>query len=136
MKQKYGLLIATWILWFASILILLLYSALKSIPRRWMTLLLLVTMLLSLAVLFQWVFLRRSERQHMENFHGEIEAAGMTALQHMTAPVLLAAHSGEILWYNETFRMRFTPNRNVLGQYVQDVIHLNLAALDHSRDLP
>ena len=87
MKQKYGLLIATWILWFASILIPLLYSALKSIPRRWMTLLLLVTMLLSLAVLFQWVFLRRSERQHMENFHGEIEAAGMTALQHMTAPV-------------------------------------------------
>ncbi len=135
MKQKYGLLIATWILWFASILIPLLYSALKSIPRRWMTLLLLVTMLLSLAVLFQWVFLRRSERQHMENFHGEIEAAGMTALQYMTAPVLLAAHSGEILWYNETFRMRFTPNRNVLGQYVQDVIHLNLAALDHSRDL-
>ena len=135
MKQKYGLLIATWILWFASILIPLLYSALKSIPRRWMTLLLLVTMLLSLAVLFQWVFLRRSERQHMENFHGEIEAAGMTALQHMTAPVLLAAHSGEILWYNETFRMRFTPSRNVLGQYVQDVIHLNLAALDHSRDL-
>ena len=62
MKQKYGLLIATWILWFASILIPLLYSALKSIPRRWMTLLLLVTMLLSLAVLFQWVFLRRSER--------------------------------------------------------------------------
>ena len=46
MKQKYGLLIATWILWFASILIPLLYSALKSIPRRWMTLLLLVTMLL------------------------------------------------------------------------------------------
>ena len=31
--------------------------------------------------------------------------------------------------------MRFTPSRNVLGQYVQDVIHLNLAALDHSRDL-
>ena len=28
MKQKYGLLIATWILWFASILIPLLYSCL------------------------------------------------------------------------------------------------------------
>ena len=104
MKQKYGLLIATWILWFASILIPLLYSALKSIPRRWMTLLLLVTMLLSLAVLFQWVFLRRSERQHMENFHGEIEAAGMTALQHMTAPVLLAEQDRKSTRLNSSHR--------------------------------
>ena len=59
----------------------------------------------------------------------------MAALQSMTVPVILAMRTGEILWCNEIFRSRFAASRSVQGRSVQDVIHLNLAALDQNRDL-
>lgn len=49
--------------------------------------------------------------------------------------MILAERDGKILWSNEIFQNRFVSGRSVLGRSVQDVIHLNLAALDQNRDL-
>ena len=59
----------------------------------------------------------------------------MAALQSMTVPMILAERDGKILWSNAIFQNRFVSGRSVLGRSVQDVIHLNLAALDQNRDL-
>ena len=53
----------------------------------------------------------------------------------MTVPMILAERDGKILWSNAIFQNRFVSGRSVLGRSVQDVIHLNLAALDQNRDL-
>lgn len=135
MKRKYGVMIATWILWFLSVLIPLFYTVIKRIPQRWLAMPFLAILLLSIILCAEWFWLRRAERQQTLAVRGEIEGAGMAALQTMTVPVILAARSGEILWCNTIFYNRFVSNRSVIGRSVQDVIHLNLAALDQNRDL-
>lgn len=135
MKYKYSLLIATAILWWLSILITLLFAIFQRIPEKWVIVQLLASLLLSAAFCVQWLFIRRAERQQTTAFCTGIESAGMAALETMTAPILLAARSGEIYWCNQMFRQRFVSGRMVIGRTVQDVIHLNLTALDQNRDL-
>ena len=135
MKRKYGVMIATWILWFISILVPLFCVVLKRVPQRFLTVQFLVILLLGILLCVQWIWLRRAERLQNTAIRGEIEGAGMAALQSMTVPVILAMRTGEILWCNEIFRSRFAASRSVQGRSVQDVIHLNLAALDQNRDL-
>ena len=135
MKRKYGVMIATWILWFISILVPLFCVVLKRVPQRFLTVQFLVILLLGILLCVQWIWLRRAERLQNTAIRGEIEGAGMAALQSMTVPVILAMRTGEILWCNEIFQSRFAASRSVQGRSVQDVIHLNLAALDQNRDL-
>ncbi|MGN1403280.1 MAG: DHH family phosphoesterase [Ruminococcus sp.] len=135
MKRKYGVLIATGILWFISVLVPLFFAVLGRLPQRWLAIQFLVILLLSIVLCAEWFWLRRAERQQTTAVRGEIEGAGMAALQSLGVPVILTTHSGEILWCNDMFRSRFAPNRSVRGRSVQDVIHLNLAALGQNRDL-
>ncbi len=135
MKRKYGIMIATWILWFISILVPLFCVVLKRMPQRFLTIQFLVILLLGIALCIQWICLRRAERIQNTAVRGEIESAGMAALQSMTVPMILATRTGELLWCNEIFQTRFAAGRSVMGRTVQDVIHLNLAALDQNRDL-
>ena len=135
MKRKYGVIIATGILWFISVLVPLFLAVLRRMPQRWLATQFLVILLLSIVLCAEWFWLRRAERQQTTAVRGEIEGAGMAALQSLGVPVILTSHSGEIVWCNDMFRSRFVPNRSVLGRSVQDVIHLNLAALGQNRDL-
>ncbi len=135
MKRKYGIMVATWILWFISILVPLFCVVLKRVPQRFLTIQFLVILLLGIALCIQWIWLRRAERIQNIAVRGEIESAGMAALQSMTVPMILATRTGEILWCNEIFRTRFAAGRPAVRRTVQDVIHLNLAALDQNRDL-
>ena len=128
MKRKYGVIIATGILWFISVLVPLFLAVLRRMPQRWLATQFLVILLLSIVLCAEWFWLRRAERQQTTAVRGEIEGAGMAALQSLGVPVILTSHSGEIVWCNDMFRSRFVPNRSVLGRSVQDVIHLNLAA--------
>lgn len=107
MKQKYGVMIATWILWFISILVPLFCVVLKRVPQRFLTVQFLVILLLGILLCVQWIWLRRAERLQNTAIRGEIEGAGMAALQSMTVPVILAMRTGEILWCNEIFRVPF-----------------------------
>ena len=100
-----------------------------------MTIQFLVILLLGILLCVQWIWLRRAERIQNTAVRGEIEGAGMAALQSMTVPMILAERDGKILWSNAIFQNRFVSGRSVLGRSVQDVIHLNLAALDQNRDL-
>ena len=109
MKRKYGVMIATWILWFISILVPLFCVVLKRVPQRVLTVQFLVILLLGILLCVQWIWLRRAERLQNTAIRGEIEGAGMAALQSMTVPVILAMRTGEILWCNEIFRSRFEP---------------------------
>ncbi len=135
MKNKYGLLIATAVLWGISILMPLFGTVFLRIPQKWLIFQLLLVLLISIALCGEWLSIRRTERQQATIFRSGVENAGMAALEKMTIPVLLAARSGEILWCNQMFRYRFVPNHTVVGRSVQDVIHLNLTALDQNRDL-
>lgn len=135
MKRKYGIMLATGALWLMSVLIPLLCIMSRTISQRWLEIMLLVALLLSLLLCVQWFWLRRIERQQMIVVHGGIESAGMDALESMSTPMLMAAHDGKILWCNHSFCNRFVPNRTVVGRDVQDVIHLNLTALDQNREL-
>lgn len=136
MKRKYGAMAVVGILWFASVLVPLFFVVIKDqIAQQWLIVQFLVILLLSIVLGLQWFWLRRAERQENAAFCGEIENAGMAALQSMVIPVLLAKRSGEILWCNDIFRNRFVPNHSVVGRSVQDVIHLNLTAMDQGRDL-
>ena len=135
MKRKYGIMVATWILWFISILVPLFCVVLKRVPQRFLTIQFLVILLLGIALCIQWIWLRRAERIQNIAVRGEIESAGMAALQSMTVPMILATRTGEILWCNEIFQTRFAAGRPAARRTVQDVIHLNLAALDQNRDL-
>ena len=58
MKQKYGVMIATWILWFISILVPLFCVVLKRVPQRFLTVQFLVILLLGILLCVQWI--RRS----------------------------------------------------------------------------
>ena len=118
MKRKYGVMIATWILWFISILVPLFCVVLKRVPQRFLTVQFLtvqflVILLLGILLCVQWIWLRRAERLQNPAIRGEIEGAGMAALQSMTVPVILAMRTGEILWCNEIFRSRFAASRSV-----------------------
>ena len=135
MKRKYGVMLATGVLWLCSILLPLLCIMSRAVSQRWLEVMLLVSLLLGLLLCVQWFWLRRIEQQQKIAVHGDIDVAGMEALFRMSTPMLMATHDGEILWCNETFSFRFTQNRNVVGRAVQDVIRLNLAALDQSREL-
>ena len=135
MKRKYGVMIATWILWFISVLVPLFCMVLQRVPQRFLTIQFLVILLLGILLCVQWIWLRRAERIQNTAVRGEIEGAGMAALQSMTVPMILAERDGKILWSNAIFQNRFVSGRSVLGRSVQDVIHLNLAALDQNRDL-
>lgn len=135
MKRKYAAIGATFGLWLVSILLPLFGVITKSISQRMLSVLLLINLLISVMLCLQWFWLRRSERQQLVIAQSEIEGTGMAALQSMTIPILFAAHTGEILWYNTAFSNRFLQNRSVLGRTVQEVMHLNLAALDQNRDL-
>lgn len=135
MKRKYGVMIATWILWFISVLVPLFCMVLQRVPQRFLTIQFLVILLLGILLCVQWIWLRRAERIQNTAVRGEIEGAGMAALQSMTVPMILAERDGKILWSNAIFQNRFVSGRSVLGRSVQDMIHLNLAALDQNRDL-
>ena len=135
MKRKYGVMIATWILWFISVLVPLFCMVLQRVPQRFLTIQFLVILLLGILLCVQWIWLRRAERIQNTAVRGEIEGAGMAALQSMTVPMILAERDGKILWSNAIFQSRFVSGLSVLGRSVQDVIHLNLAALDQNRDL-
>lgn len=62
MKRKYGVMIATWILWFISILVPLFCVVLKRVPQRFLTVQFLVILLLGILLCVQWIWLRRAER--------------------------------------------------------------------------
>lgn len=55
MKQKYGVMIATWILWFISILVPLFCVVLKRVPQRFLTVQFLVILLLGILLCVQWI---------------------------------------------------------------------------------
>lgn len=103
MKRKYGVMIATWILWFISVLVPLFCMVLQRVPQRFLTIQFLVILLLGILLCVQWIWLRRAERIQNTAVRGEIEGAGMAALQSMTVPMILAERDGKILWSNEIF---------------------------------
>ncbi|MCD8219057.1 MAG: DHH family phosphoesterase [Ruminococcus sp.] len=135
MKRKYGVLLATGILWLISVTISLLLAISGEASQRWLAGTLLLALLLSLAFCTALFWFIRIDRQQTIAVHGGMESAGMDALEHMPVPMLMAAHDGEILWCNELFSNRFVPNRTVVGRAVQEVIQLNIAALDQNREL-
>ena len=135
MKRKYAAIGITFALWLISVLLPLFGVVFKRVPQQVLTAQLLVILLISAVICLQWFWLRKAERQQLVSAKGDIEGTGMNALQSMTIPMLFAAHTGEILWYNTAFSARFLQSRSALGRTVQDVIHLNLAALDQNRDL-
>ena len=98
MKRKYGVMIATWILWFISVLVPLFCMVLQRVPQRFLTIQFLVILLLGILLCVQWIWLRRAERIQNTAVRGEIEGAGMAALQSMTVPMILAERDGKILW--------------------------------------
>ena len=51
-------------------------------------------MLLGILLCVQWIWLRRAERIQNTAVRGEIEGAGMSALQSMTVPMILAERDG------------------------------------------
>ena len=55
MKRKYGVMIATWILWFISILVPLFCVVLKRVPQRFLTVQFLVILLLGILLCVQWI---------------------------------------------------------------------------------
>ena len=135
MKRKYVLMAATTVLWMLSVLTPLLDLIFRGTTRRWMEAMLLLALLLSVVLCLEWFYLRRAERDRHRVVHGGIETASLTALQHMSFPVLLTTRTGEILWNNEAFQMRFGQNRSAIGRQVESVMHLNLSALDKNREL-
>lgn len=135
MKYKYGMLTATAILWLVGILTTLCGELLGFLPQKWQLPAWLLIFFLSAAVLVQWLVIRRNEKRQAILLHNETEGAGLNALEKMAVPVLLTMRSGEILWCNLLFRQRFVQGRSVIGRSVQEVIHLNPAALDQHRDL-
>ena len=135
MKRKYAAIGITFALWLINVLLPLFGVVFKRVPQQVLTAQLLVILLISAVICLQWFWLRKAERQQLVSAKGDIEGTGMNALQSMTIPMLFAAHTGEILWYNTAFSARFLQSRSALGRTVQDVIHLNLAALDQNRDL-
>lgn len=135
MKRKYAAIGITFTLWLINVLLPLFGVVFKRVPQQVLTAQLLVILLISVVICLQWFWLRKAERQQLVSAKGDIEGTGMNALQSMTIPMLFAAHTGEILWYNTAFSARFLQSRSALGRTVQDVIHLNLAALDQNRDL-
>lgn len=135
MKRKYAAIGITFALWLISVLLPLFGVVFKRVPQQVLTAQLLVILLISAVICLQWFWLRKAERQQLVSAKGDIEGTGMNTLQSMTIPMLFAAHTGEILWYNTAFSARFLQSRSALGRTVQDVIHLNLAALDQNRDL-
>ena len=135
MKRKYAAIGITFALWLINVLLPLFGVVFKRVPQQVLTAQLLVILLISVVICLQWFWLRKAERQQLVSAKGDIEGTGMNALQSMTIPMLFAAHTGEILWYNTAFSARFLQSRSALGRTVQDVIHLNLAALDQNRDL-
>ena len=54
MKRKYGVMIATWILWFISILVPLFCVVLKRVPQRFLTVQFLVILLLGILLCVTW----------------------------------------------------------------------------------
>lgn len=135
MKYKYGMLTATAILWLVGILTTLCGELLGFLPQKWQLPAWLLIFFLSAAVLVQWLVIRRNEKRQAILLHNETEGAGLNALEKMAVPVLLTMRSGEILWCNLLFRQRFVQGCSVIGRSVQEVIHLNPAALDQHRDL-
>lgn len=135
MKRKYAAIGITFALWLINVLLPLFGVVFKRVPQQVLTAQLLVILLISVVICLQWFWLRKAERQQLVSAKGDIEGTGMNVLQSMTIPMLFAAHTGEILWYNTAFSARFLQSRSALGRTVQDVIHLNLAALDQNRDL-
>ncbi len=135
MKQRYGWVIATGVLWLFSMLASLLYLIFHGAAHRWLEALLLLALLLGVAFCIEWFILHRAERQQRIHVYGGIETASLTALQQMSFPILITSQDGEILWNNETFQTRFGQNRTLLGRSVENVIHLNLSSLDHNREL-
>ena len=77
MKRKYGVMIATWILWFISVLVPLFCMVLQRVPQRFLTIQFLVILLLGILLCVQWIWLRRAERIQNTAVRGEIEGAGM-----------------------------------------------------------
>ena len=74
MKRKYGVMIATWILWFISVLVPLFCMVLQRVPQRFLTIQFLVILLLGILLCVQWIWLRRAERIHLG---GEKSAGGL-----------------------------------------------------------
>lgn len=135
MKRNDGVLIVTWILWFLSIFISLFNVVLHRMPQKWQIIQFIMVLLLSIILSVELIIWRKNERQHTSAIGDVVERAGMAALQNLSVPVLLVMRSGQILWCNEMFCSRFVSGRTVVGKSVQDVIHLNLAALDQNREL-
>ena len=104
MKRKYGVMIATWILWFISILVPLFCVVLKRVPQRFLTVQFLVILLLGILLCVQWIWLRRAERLQNTAIRGEIEGAGMAALQSMTVPVIPARSCGAMRYSGPVLR--------------------------------
>ena len=55
MKRKYGVMIATWILWFISVLVPLFCMVLQRVPQRFLTIQFLVILLLGILLCVQWI---------------------------------------------------------------------------------
>ena len=115
MKRKYGVMIATWILWFISVLVPLFCMVLQRVPQRFLTIQFLVILLLGILLCVQWIWLRRAERIQNTAVRGEIEGAGMAALQSMTVPMILAERDGKILWSNAILRCSFWKSQIFCG---------------------
>ncbi len=136
MKRRIGIMVATGVLWLALIIVPLLSSVMQwSLQDRYLEAIYLLTLLFSLLLILEWYLVYHCQRVQKVAVRGGIESASIAALESSQTPMLMASHDGEIRWCNDMFRTRFTGGRTVDGHLVQDVIHLNLTALEKNREL-
>lgn len=135
MKKRYGLLVVSAIAWFLTIFIALLCVVFQFTDQQWLEFCLLLSVLLAILIVIQMVLIHHEERKQAVAVRGGLETASMETLQKLTYPVTLTNHDGEILWINDAFQDRFTQNRMVLGKSVQELMHLNLTALEKDQEL-
>lgn len=135
MKKRYGLLVVSAIAWFLTIFIALLCVVFQFTDQQWLEFCLLLSVLLAILIVIQMVLIHHEERKQAVAVRGGLETASMETLQKLTYPVTLTNHEGEILWINDAFQDRFTQNRMVLGKSVQELMHLNLTALEKDQEL-
>lgn len=99
----------------------------------------LIMMLLDLLLGLLWSILitlyHKQQQQISLQMRGEIESAGFETLQQMQQPMLLMEPNGKILWCNHAFQNRFAPEKNSVGERIQNVIHLNPGSLNQNTDL-
>lgn len=135
MRRRYVPFLVTVILWLLSLLAPLLGVMFGAMPQNLVEASLLLSLILAVFICIEWLIIHRMEQNHWAVLFNRYEAAAMMTLQHLHYPVFLASRAGTILWHNEAFVRSFTQNRTVIGKSAEQVMHLNVTALDRNREL-